>query len=127
MQAETKQAMQFLGEEDEEVQGPIAAAPESAGEGFTTGATRKKLVEAREILMGKVLLRALEQSPNQQQRGVWSWPERDELSAQWLLCLPGHDSTLSAAEFSEAFSTLLCLDSPACSDPLLLGERVEEE
>ena len=124
MQVETRRAMQFLGEEDEEVLGPLAAPPESAGEGSTTGATRKKLVEAREILMGKVLLRALEQAPNQQQRGVWSWPERDKLTAQWLLCLPGFDSTLSAAEFSEAFATLLCLDSPSCCDPLLLGERV---
>ena len=47
MQIETKGAMQFLGEEEEEVLGPLAAPAESAGEGSTTGATRKKLVEAR--------------------------------------------------------------------------------
>ena len=124
MQLETQRARQFLSEEEDEVLGPLAAPSESAGEGSTSGATRKKLVEAWEMLMGKVLLRALEQAPNQQQRGVWSWPERDKLSAQWLLCLPGHDSTLSPAEFSEAFSTLLCQESPSCSDPMLLGERV---
>ena len=47
MQIETKRAMQFLGEEEEEVLGPLAATAESAGEGSTTGVTRKKLVEAK--------------------------------------------------------------------------------
>ena len=47
MQIETKGAMQFLGEEEEEVLGPLAATAESAGEGSTRGATRKKLVEAK--------------------------------------------------------------------------------
>ena len=102
----------------------LASSVESSGDGSTSGATRGMLVEAREMLLGKVLSRALELHMDQEHRAVWSWPERDKLSAQWLLCLPGHNSTLTSSEFSECAASLLCLPSPACSDPRKLGERI---
>ena len=74
--------------------------------------------------MGRVLEEALKRHPAQEHRAVYSWPERDKISAAWLLCLPGHDSTLTAAEFSECVAALLALPSPACSDPLKLGQKV---
>ena len=97
---------------------------ESAGEESTNGATRGLLVSEQEKLMGRVLEEALRQHPQQQHRAVYSWPERDKLSSGWLLSLPGHDSTLTAAEFSECVATLLALPSPACSDPLKLGQKI---
>ena len=65
----------------------------------------------REILMGKVLLKLLSDHPEQHHRAVWSWPERDKLSSQWLLCLPSHDATLTTPEFSECIA-ILCSLSP---------------
>ena len=81
-------------------------------------------MEEREVLMGKVLARALEQHNVQDSREALGWPQRDKLSCQWLLNLPGHNSTLSPDEFSQTFSVILCLSSPACADPLRLGQRV---
>ena len=124
MQNEARRALDYLGEEESDLLGPLQQPVESAGEGSTSGTTRAKLVEEREKLLGRVLLKALELHPEQTHRAVWSWPERDKLSAQWLLCLPGHDSTLTSEEFSQAFTALLCLPSPACIDPVRLGEAV---
>jgi hypothetical protein len=53
---------------------------------------------------------------------VWSWPERDKLSSQWLLSLPGHDSSLTSEEFTQCVEALLCLLNTACST--LIGEKV---
>ena len=124
LQQETIAAKAYLGEAGEETVGPLCQPVESAGEGCTTGKTRTKLVEEREILMGRVLARALEQRNVRDCREALSWPQRDKLSSQWLLNLPGHNSTLSPDEFSQAFSVTLCLPSPACADPLRLGQRV---
>ena len=87
--------MAFLGEEEEEVPGPISSPVESGGEELVTGATRGILVSAREMLIGRVLLVALERHQQHSHRTVWSWPERYTLSAQFLLHLPGHSSTLT--------------------------------
>ena len=70
------------GEEAGDLLGPLQQPVESAGEGSTSGATRAKLVEAREKLLGQVLLKALEVHPEQAHRAVWSWPERDKSSAR---------------------------------------------
>ena len=48
--------------------------------------------------------------------------QRDKLSTSWLLSLPGVDSTLSNAEFSEAAAASLCLPSPSCQ--AMLGETI---
>ena len=124
LKEETMKAMTFLGLENDEINGPISSPVESAGGGSTNGGTRGLLVAAREMLMGKVLVRSLELHNDQKHRAVWSWPERDKMSAQWLLCLPGHNSTLTSSEFTESISSLLCLPSPACSDPKKLGEKI---
>ena len=84
----------------------------------------KKTITPRWAPLKIYLLKALKVHPQQTHRAVWSWPERDKLSAQWLLCLPGHDSTLTSEEFSQAFTALLCLPSPACADPMRLGDDV---
>ena len=51
-------------------------------------------------------------------RPVSSWLQRDKLSAAWLQALPGPDTSLTSAEFSEAAAASLCLPSPACADRL---------
>ena len=122
LQQDEAQARAFLGEQAEEVQGPLSVPVESAGEDSVTGATRGLLVSAKERLMGRVLAHSLELHHDQGHRAVWSWPERDKLSAQFLLHLPRHSSTLTAAEFSECTAALLCLPSPACREKL--GEKV---
>ena len=53
---------------------------------------------------------------------MWSWPEADKLSSQWLLALPGHANTLTSAEFAECTAALLRMPSPGCA--LLLGVPV---
>ena len=115
--------MEFLGDDDEEVGGPLSAAVEDAGEGSVSGG---QLVQDREMLMGRVMLRALEQHPRQDDRSVFIWPQRDKLSATFLLQLKGHDFSLTAAEFGECVAALLCLPSPACSDPWVLGTNVSK-
>ena len=51
-------------------------------------------------------------------RPIWSWLQRDKLSSAWLQALPGPDSSLSSAEFSEAAAAALCIPSPACLEKL---------
>ena len=119
LKLEAQEASTFLGRD---VEGPLTQDVESAGDGNTSGTTRNKILEEREKTMGLLLLAALEQHPNQNMRPVWSWPERDKLSSQWLLTLPGHDLSLSSEEFSECLATLLCLPSPATAPKV--GERV---
>ena len=98
-----------------EVEGPLAAEVASAGDGSTSGKTRALIVEHRERLMGRVLEESLLRHPNQIARPVWGWPERDKLSSQLLLALPGHNTSLTSEEFSECGAALLCLASPACA------------
>ena len=64
--------------------------------------------------------KGLEMHPKQDRtnRPVWSWLQRDKLSAAWLQALPGPDTSLTSAEFSEAAAASLCLPSPACADRL---------
>ena len=59
---------------------------------------------------------------NSDERPVWSWPERDKLSSQWLLTLPGHSTTLTSEEFTQCVEALLCIPSTACSSRV--GEKV---
>ena len=46
---------------------------------------------------------------------VLSWKQRDKISCSWLLALPGPDTQLTSAEFSEAAASNLCLPSPVCA------------
>ena len=95
MQQEAKEGAARLGEE--EVIGPLGKDAVSAGEGSCTGgkdSTRAKIQDQRERMMGRLLTDGLLHHPDQEARPVWSWPERDKLSSQWLLALPGHDTSL---------------------------------
>ena len=78
-----------------------------------------------ERVRGHLLYRALELHRDREARPVWSWPERDKLTSTWLLLLPTPETSLSAAEFTEAAAAMLCLPSSACASRL--GEKVSEQ
>ena len=103
-------------------QGSVRRALSSHGALYGPGGVQ------REMARGRLLLRGLEDYEDREARPVWNWPERDKHSSAWLLCLPGPDFDLTAAEFSESFAALLCQPSPACSSmvgrPVPGGERV---
>ena len=119
LRREAEEGAAWLGEE---VTGHLTVDAASAREGCCTGATRAKIVEHRERMMGRLLEEGLLHHQNQETRPVWSWPERDKLSSQWLLSLPGQDSSLTSDEFTQCVEALLCLPSTACSD--VIGEKV---
>ena len=78
------------------------------------GATRNKIVEALESQQSKVLGKALEMVRPKDTRAAWAWRQRDKVSSAVAQALPGPDTSLSSAEFSEIFASSLCLPSPAC-------------
>ena len=119
LQQEAEARAAWLGEE---LTGPLTVNAASAGEGCCTGDTRAKVVDYRERMMGRLIKEGLLHHHNQETRAVWSWPERDKLSSQWLLSLPGHDSSLTSKEFTQCVEALLCLPSTACVP--LIGEKV---
>ena len=53
---------------------------------------------------------------NRSNRLVCSWLQRDKLSAAGLHTLPGPETSLTSAEFSEGAAASLCLPSPACAE-----------
>ena len=101
-----------------EVPSCLTVEVQGVGEGSTTGTTRGKISEARHVMRGNMLVRGLEEHPRQHRdnRPVWAWLQRDKLSSAWLQALPGPDSSLTSAEFTEAAATALCLPSPSCVD-----------
>jgi len=111
---ESRQAAAWL---EEELEGALAAEVQSIG-GSSTSGSRQQISEQREQQRGRMLLKALEEYPDQEARPCWSWPDRGKQTSAWLLTLSG----LSGPEFSEAAATLLCVPSPACASRL--GERV---
>ena len=114
-----REAATFLGEQ---VEGALGDNVEAAGkDAGGAGSLRHSLVERRETVRGRVLLKALEEYPDRSARPVMSWRERDKHSSSWLLCLPAPSRTLSNEEFSEAACALLCRPSAACAPRV--GER----
>ena len=93
------------------------------GEGSVSGDTRGEMVSAREKTRALLLAKALSLHRPKKARPAWAWRQRDKISSSWLLALPGPDSSLSNAEFSEAAAASLCLPSPACIDRV--GETVK--
>ena len=100
----------------------FAVKLEGLGHGSVTGATRSKIVEGVEKTRALVLNKALEEIRPTSTRAAWSWRQRDKISSAWLLALPGGDTNLTSAEFSEASAANLCLPSPACSSKV--GETI---
>ena len=72
--------------------------------------------------MGRLLEKGLLDYRDRGARAVWSWSERDKLSSQWLLCLPGHDLSLTSEKFTQCVKAHLCIPSTAAS--ALVGEKV---
>jgi hypothetical protein len=115
MRLEAAESARWL---EEELEGPLALAAHSAGEGSTSGGTRKIVMEQLELARHNLLNKGLENYHDQEARPCWSWPDRDKQTTAWLLTLTG----LTGPEFSEAAAAQLCLPSPACSTRL--GETV---
>ena len=86
------------------------------------GCKRQKLIEESHKTNGLLLSKALSDFPDRRARPVWSWPQRDKLSSNWLLALPGPSGGLTSSQFTEAAAALLFLTSPSCSDKV--GQRV---
>ena len=115
MRIEAAESAQWL---EEELEGPLAVHAQDAGEGSTTGATRKLVMEQLEQQRCKQLSKGLELYHDQEARPCWSWPDRGKQTSAWLLTLTG----LTGPEFTEAAATQLCLPSPACASRI--GETV---
>ena len=120
LRQEAVQSSDYLGKE---LEGPLAADVEGAGEGSTDGSTRRKVTGWLEESRSAVLTKALQEYPDQQARPVWVYPQFDKLSFSWLQSLPGPTpSGLTPVEFMEAVAQRLCLPSPSCSTRL--GENI---
>ena len=108
---QASEAAVWVGREVEEV---FTGSLEGVGEGSVCGGTRGKIVGALERTKSLVLSRSLQLHRPQKARHVWAWRQKDKISSAWLLALPGPDTSLTSAEFSEAAAASLCLPSPAC-------------
>ena len=117
LQEEERQAANWLGEEMQE---NISAGVEDVGGSSCDGSTRGKMGEERDVTWARLVKKGLEVHPRQDRtnRPVWAWLQRDKLSAAWLQALPGQETSLTSAKFSEAAAAAFCLPSPACADRL---------
>merc|ERR1712105_139414 len=117
LKLEEEQAAAWLGEE---VQENLGVQVERVGGNSTDGSTRGKVSEERDKTWAKLIVKGLEDHPQQDRtnRPVWSWLQRDKLSSAWLQALPGPDTSMTSAEFSEAAAAALCIPSPACVEKL---------
>ena len=112
LESRAREAAGWLDREVEEV---FTSGIEAVGGGCVSGGTRGRIMEASEKTNSLVLSRALELHRPQKARHVWAWRQRDKLTTAWLLAIPGAESRLTNAEFSEAAAANLCLPSPACA------------
>ena len=95
------------------MEGPLQIPTKLAGSGSLTGKIRGEIWEAKEVAVAKCLERAVGRLPDRTARPVLILPERDKLSAQWVLALPGTDTNMSSAEFAQAMESHLFLPSSA--------------
>ena len=114
---------------DQEIEGPLGGTIESLGQGSTDGATRGKIWEVKERNMAKTISKRLEEFVDRDARPVWALMQTDKLSTAWLLVLPGADSTLSAAEFTQCVQNMLFIPSKAVEHVvgLTVGNRKIDE
>ena len=118
----TREARESAAWLDKEVESVFRIALPCLGSGSVTGETRGEIVSAREKTRALLLAKSLDEYRPKKHRAAWAWKQRDKISSSWLLALPGPDSSLSNAEFSEAAATNLILPSPACTGRV--GETV---
>ena len=127
LQREARVAHDWLGLE---LAGVLASPVEGFGDGSVSGATRGKIVEALEDTRARLLAKALADVRPCSTRAAWAWRQRDKVSVAWLMALPGSDTKLSSAEFTEAAASNLCLPSPACAGrvgEVIRGRVCEDE
>ena len=105
---EEQQAAAWLGQE---VQENLSAQVTNVGGTSCDGSTRGKISEERDKTWANLIVKSLENHPQQDRtnRPVWSWLQRDKLSSAWLQALPGPDTSMTSAEFSEAAAAALCI------------------
>ena len=117
LKEEELQAAAWLGRD---VQENLSAQVECVGGNSCDGSTRGRISEERDKTWANLITKSLESHPCQDRtnRPIWSWLQRDKLSSAWLQALPGPDTSMSSAEFSEAAAAALCLPSPACMERL---------
>ena len=120
LRQEAAESSQFLGKE---LDGLLASEVQAAGLGSEDGSTRRKITIWLEDIRSAVLMKALEQYPDQTARPVWVHPQLDKLSQGWILSLPGHNG-FTQAEFRETVARFMCLPSPACQSKL--GESLDQ-
>ena len=84
-----------------EVQATLGQKVEGVRGCSMDGSTRGRVVEERDITRGALNTRGLQAYSCQDRANipVWAWLQRDKLSGAWLQALPGHDSSLTSAEF----------------------------
>ena len=100
----------------------MKADAKGAGNGREDGSSRRIIIQERDELRAGVLTEVFRRHTNPNQKQVKAWLNRDKLSSAWLLSLPGPQTSLSNAEFSEALALILGMPSPACKERL--GEKV---
>ena len=117
LKEEEQQAAVWLGRE---VQESLSVQVESVGGNSCDGSTRGKISEEGDKTWANLITKSLESHPRQDRtnRPVWSWLQRDKLSSAWLQALPGPDTSMSSAGFSEAAAAALCIPSRACMEKL---------
>ena len=104
----------------------LADAIEGVGGNSTDGSTRTKVVQQREGLRHKLLVRALAAHPHQDARPVTVYQNvsNDKCAGSWLLAIPNRDNSLSTPVFREAISAHLCLSSPVLREGGWVGRQV---
>ena len=124
LSGEARSIFNYLGEEPS---GYLADAIEGVGGNSTDGSTRTKVVQQREGLRHKLLVRALAAHPHQDARPVTVYQNvsDDKCAGSWLLAIPNRDNSLSTPVFREAISAHLCLSSPALREGGWVGQQVE--
>ena len=108
LKEEEQQAAAWLGRDAQE---SLSVQVECVGGTSCDGSTRGKISEERDKTWANLITKSLENHPRQDRtnRPIWSWLQRDKLSSAWLQALPGPDTSMSSAEFSEAAAAALCI------------------
>ena len=91
LQEEERQAASWL---EIEMQENLGQRVGEVGGDSRDGSTRGRIAEERDVTWAKLVRKGLEMHPKQDRtnRPVWSWLQRDKLSAAWLQALPGFRS-----------------------------------
>ena len=84
---------------------------------------KREMVEQRDQTYGLLLDKYFEIHPDQEAKGVGTWPERNKTASIWAICLPGPDTSLSSSEMGEVIAAHLVMPSPMFANRV--GGRVK--